>query len=51
VLLLVTVWPPLQMEIRLTPSALRAPTKTKNLASDFAARVATVAAINELSCR
>jgi hypothetical protein len=45
VLLLATLWPPLQMEIRLTPSALQAPTKTKNLTDDFAARRATVAAI------
>src|SRR5271165_3498634 len=35
---------PLQMEIRLTPSAHQAPTKTKNLAGNFAARTATVAA-------
>jgi hypothetical protein len=46
VLLLATLWPPLQMEIRLTPSALRAPTKTKNLTDDFAARGATVAAFS-----
>jgi hypothetical protein len=39
VLLLATFWPPLQMEIRLTPSAqLEAPTKTKNLAGDVATR-------------
>jgi hypothetical protein len=38
-LLLATVWSPLRMEIRLTPSAqLEAPTKTKNLAGDVAAR-------------
>src|ERR1700733_4763475 len=38
-LLLATLWPPIQMEIRLTPSAqLEAPTKTKNLAGDVAAR-------------
>jgi hypothetical protein len=38
-LLLATLWPPLQMEIRLTPSAQqKAPTKTKNLAGDVAAR-------------
>jgi hypothetical protein len=44
VLLLATLWPPLQMEIRLTPSAPSAPTKTKNLTDDFAARRVTVAA-------
>jgi hypothetical protein len=38
-LLLTALWPLLRMEIRLTPSAqLEAPTKTKNLAGDVAAR-------------
>src|ERR1700686_1943848 len=44
-------WPPLQMEIRLTPSALGAPTKTKNLADDFAAHTATVAAGSPVQCK
>ena len=38
VLLLAAVGPPLQMEIRLTPSALWSANKDKNLTDDFATR-------------
>jgi hypothetical protein len=38
VLLLAALWPPLQMEIRLTPSARKGANKDKNLAGDFATR-------------